>query len=565
MSRKFCHLLKVMCPVFPTVTLNEPASNRIETLSVAHGIFISATGTNCARMDVFVNGVNQTTRFASSLAYNHPVFAPGTYHIFVEGTSNTGHTARSVTRTVTVVGIRILSEPGFGLFTNQSTTLRAETNPPNAAVTWSSSAPNIARVVPNPDDPALAEIITYNNQGTAVISATSNPRVLIFLSVRPNAIVQQIHNVTSSSARTEIDGLTLRLSGYNINGNNFFRLRDIATMVSRWGSNRSKRFNVEWDEVNRNILLTKNTDYVRIGGELELRPDGVSARAAANASPIIMNGSTINWLGFNINGFTYFRLRDVMRTFNIFTDWDQDTQTILLDTTRGYVLPIQYDSPYGVGNLSTITSPFGYRMTSSTSNPEFHAGFDLQRNTSDGAPLLSIGDNGVVVRKDSQNVYGTGLGHFVVIRYNDPRVGGDFCVMYAHLQHPSPLNSVSVINRGTRVGNQGRSGAVTTGSHLHIEAWRGSTWADRIHPTFGSNFNLLKILYGLEMNRSSIVGSGMFTMQADTWYSRPRNFLQCPDRARAGSSFIVTTANGARHTIIVDAEILADMKSFVNW
>ena len=66
-----------------------------------------------------------------------------------------------------------------------------------------------------------------------------------------------------SSQALKIDGETVKSAAYNVDGYNFFRLRDLAYLLKDTPS----RFAVEWDPA-KGILLTTGESYEPIGGEL---------------------------------------------------------------------------------------------------------------------------------------------------------------------------------------------------------------------------------------------------------------------------------------------------------
>lgn len=88
--------------IIPTISLSSPSANRSEELSVGHSIYISASGTNCSRIEVYANNSLVNTVYSNSLSYYYPVNTTGTYNIYVKGISSSGNTVNSATRTVTV-------------------------------------------------------------------------------------------------------------------------------------------------------------------------------------------------------------------------------------------------------------------------------------------------------------------------------------------------------------------------------------------------------------------------------------------------------------------------------
>lgn len=92
----------VITPIYPSIRLVSPSSDRTEQIGDNYTIQIEAEGENCSNIKVYVNGTWVHTASGNSLSYAYPVNSTGKYKIHVVGTSSTGHTAVSEAITVTV-------------------------------------------------------------------------------------------------------------------------------------------------------------------------------------------------------------------------------------------------------------------------------------------------------------------------------------------------------------------------------------------------------------------------------------------------------------------------------
>jgi len=129
-----------------------------------------------------------------------------------------------------------------------------------------------------------------------------------------------------------VNGKIVEFEAYNINGYNYFKLRDLAQAVN----NTEKNFEVTWDAANNAINLISNKPYTPSGGELA-KGDGKAKVAIPTTSKIYKDGREIFLTAYNINGNNYFKLRDVAKTFDIGVTWDGATNTIGIDTSISYV------------------------------------------------------------------------------------------------------------------------------------------------------------------------------------------------------------------------------------
>jgi len=135
-----------------------------------------------------------------------------------------------------------------------------------------------------------------------------------------------------SATKIVVNGVNVKVDSYVINGNNYIKLRDLATMVN----NTVKNFNVTWDGVNNAINLLSTTPYVAVGGEMIIG-DGSSKTATPTTSKIYIDSKLVSLTAYTIGQNNYFKLRDVMQAFNIAVGYDSATHTATLDTSNDYV------------------------------------------------------------------------------------------------------------------------------------------------------------------------------------------------------------------------------------
>jgi len=136
---------------------------------------------------------------------------------------------------------------------------------------------------------------------------------------------------TPTTSTVVVNDMLFSFDAYTINGNNYFKLRDIATVLNFT----SKQFEVTWDNINKLINLVSGAAYTAVGGEL-LAGDGTSKTATPNISAIYKDGAEVSLTAYTINGNNYFKLRDLGQALDFGVSWDGTTNTISIDTTTGY-------------------------------------------------------------------------------------------------------------------------------------------------------------------------------------------------------------------------------------
>ncbi|MBQ7039117.1 MAG: leucine-rich repeat domain-containing protein [Clostridia bacterium] len=146
------------------------------------------------------------------------------------------------------------------------------------------------------------------------------------------APANDIKNAVPTASKVIIDGKEVSFDAYNIEGNNYFKLRDVAHALS--GS--VAQFNVTWNDKSKCIDMLSNAPYTPVGGELALG-DGLEKSAdSTNPSQLLKDGVAVFAKSYNINGNNYFKLRDLGREFNFGVSWDGASNCILIETNKAY-------------------------------------------------------------------------------------------------------------------------------------------------------------------------------------------------------------------------------------
>ncbi|MEG1577382.1 MAG: WG repeat-containing protein [Oscillospiraceae bacterium] len=134
-----------------------------------------------------------------------------------------------------------------------------------------------------------------------------------------------------SPTKLLVNGKSVAASAYLIGQNNYVKLRDLAYLVNGTGKN----FEVKWDNGKKAINLKSNTQYTPVTGDMTPAAGGAQAASRSN-SPIYVDGLGRSLTAYTINGNNYFKLRDVMRAFDIAVGYDSATSTATLDTNQSY-------------------------------------------------------------------------------------------------------------------------------------------------------------------------------------------------------------------------------------
>ena len=142
----------------------------------------------------------------------------------------------------------------------------------------------------------------------------------------------------NSVAKTQtvcLDGLKYNTVAYNIDDNNYFKLRDIAKILD----GTIKTFDIKYDGATNSIDMLSFYDYTSVGGELT-PGDGAERTALSSSAFLTLDGVPIKATCYNIDGNNYFKLRDITDALDCRVEWDGNNQMI-------WVIPARtaYDDP----------------------------------------------------------------------------------------------------------------------------------------------------------------------------------------------------------------------------
>jgi len=162
------------------------------------------------------------------------------------------------------------------------------------------------------------------------ISAHSDTPIRIANSVLPEAS-QLIAVPTKPSVF--VNGSQLIFEAYTIQGNNYFKLRDLAYVLK--ASN--KPFEVIWDSKEASIKMWAMTPYTPVGGELKAKTIVSPVMYKLNYPTMLLDGKKIELKAYNIGNNNYFKLRDIGKLFDFGVVWNSGKSQIDINTMEKYV------------------------------------------------------------------------------------------------------------------------------------------------------------------------------------------------------------------------------------
>ena len=140
-----------------------------------------------------------------------------------------------------------------------------------------------------------------------------------------------------TGAKAVVSAQTLYVNGanstcekYNIDGYNYFKLRDLAALLS--GTDYQFEVAVNGDE--RIVEITTGKAYTAVGGELAVGED-MSATCVTSAWKLTVDGKAVDAKAYNLGGNNYFKLRDLGDAIGFAVDYDQVSNASVVTAQKG--------------------------------------------------------------------------------------------------------------------------------------------------------------------------------------------------------------------------------------
>ena len=167
--------------------------------------------------------------------------------------------------------------------------------------------------------------------------------VVVLLLIFPSSAQDVTAKPTTSSVT--INNEDVAFMAYNIEGYNYFKLRDLAMALNY----SNKKFSVTYNAALKKISLSTGSNYMPSGDELIVGSNMQNKSVRPTKQSLYCNDVKLSMTAYNIDRSNYFKLRDIMQILNISVNWDGANNVISLDTNKPYV--------YAEGILTGTTLP----------------------------------------------------------------------------------------------------------------------------------------------------------------------------------------------------------------
>ena len=112
-------------------------------------------------------------------------------------------------------------------------------------------------------------------------------------------------------------------TGYNINDNNYFKLRDVGKLAG---------FGVDWNEDTRTVEISTTRTAPELTGITDTAVTGATAKPTDQR--ITVDGKEVSMTAYKIKGNNYVKLRDVGKAVGFEVYWDSANGCVQVESGR---------------------------------------------------------------------------------------------------------------------------------------------------------------------------------------------------------------------------------------
>ena len=133
-------------------------------------------------------------------------------------------------------------------------------------------------------------------------------------------------DVKASTQKVKLNGKDVVIYGYNIDGYNYFKLRDVAAVLK----DTKAKFGVEYKDAV--VTLTKASDYkVTESDQKEVK---AMSKGMLTNDKVMVGDKALTATAYKIDDLNYYKLRDLGEALGFGVDYDKATNSVLLMTEK---------------------------------------------------------------------------------------------------------------------------------------------------------------------------------------------------------------------------------------
>jgi len=178
----------------------------------------------------------------------------------------------------------------------------------------------------------MVDLSDMNHAFTRAQAAEVVHRFVKLIEYADDLLTYQNPKVAPTSSTVLVNGKAIVFDSYNIGGNNYFKLRDLAFVLN----GTAKQFAVNYNDKTGSITLKPGEEYIAVGGEMASKGTTAQSAILSQLYLYIEGGYTYKLMPYKIGGNNYFKLRDIASILDFGADWDSANSTVIIDTSKAY-------------------------------------------------------------------------------------------------------------------------------------------------------------------------------------------------------------------------------------
>lgn len=139
-------------------------------------------------------------------------------------------------------------------------------------------------------------------------------------------VKEEARIVKATTQKVRLDDKDVAIYGYNIDGENYFKLRDVAAVLK----DSKVKFGVEYKD--GLVTLTKGADYKAL--DTDQKEVKAESEAMLTNDKVKVGETDLTAKAFKIDGNNYYRVRDLGKALEFGVDYDEASNTVLLSSEK---------------------------------------------------------------------------------------------------------------------------------------------------------------------------------------------------------------------------------------
>ena len=146
-----------------------------------------------------------------------------------------------------------------------------------------------------------------------------------------SAKVEQTYTAIPTGQTVTLNGQKINFAAYNIEGNNYFKLRDLAAAMD----GTEKNFNVDYNKEKDSVEITSLTAYTTGNKGVSGYTKYGNQKAYNSPQTMYLDEEKVTLKAYAVLDYNYCKLRDVANLLDFAVDWNPNTNTVNIGTDRG--------------------------------------------------------------------------------------------------------------------------------------------------------------------------------------------------------------------------------------